>query len=64
MNEKPKRCIDAVLKRCASCPYGVIDYPDWVETYEDLSGCCYDTRCMAMKTIYRHLKKKKHLLIL
>lgn len=46
MSEKPMRCIDAVLKRCESCPYGVIDYPDWVETYEDLSGCCYDTSCM------------------
>lgn len=46
MNEKSKRCIDAVLKRCESCPYGVIDYPDWVETYDDLIVCCYDTICM------------------
>ena len=44
--EKPKRCIDAVLKRCDSCPYGFVIYPSWVETYEDLDGCCYDTCCI------------------
>lgn len=46
MNEKPKRCIDAVLKRCESCPFGVVEYPEWVETYEDLAGCCYETSCI------------------
>lgn len=40
MNEKPNRCIDAVLKRCYSCRYGI--YPLWVDNYEDLSDdtCC------------------------
>lgn len=40
MNEKPKRCIDAVLKRCDRCPYVI--YPSWVDNYEDLSDdiCC------------------------
>lgn len=46
MNDKPKRCIDAVLKCCDRCPYGVITYPDFVATYEDLNDCCYYTSCV------------------
>lgn len=45
MNEKPTRCIDPVMKYCQGCEWGHIVYPDWVETYEDLQGCCFDTFC-------------------
>ena len=31
-DEKPKRCIDPVMKYCQGCRYGWIKYPDWVET--------------------------------
>lgn len=41
----PKRCIDAVFKYCQGCKYGVIVYPEWVETHEDLEGCCFETYC-------------------
>lgn len=46
MNEIPTRCIDPVIKDCQDCRYGNCIYPEWVETYEDLSGCCFDTECM------------------
>ena len=42
---KPTRCVDPVVKYCQGCDYGVCIYPDWVETYEDLSGCSFDTCC-------------------
>lgn len=42
-NKKPKRCIDPVMKYCQGCKYGVIVYPESVETKEDLEGCCFDT---------------------
>ena len=47
MNNKrnPTRCIDPILKYCLECPYGVVTYPGWVETYEDLEGCCFETSC-------------------
>ena len=44
--ELPTRCIDPVLKYCQDCQYGTCIYPDWVETYEDLEGCCFETKCM------------------
>lgn len=36
-DEKPKRCIDPVMKFCQECRFGWVKYPDWVETYDDLS---------------------------
>ena len=43
---KPTRCIDPVIKYCQGCQYGWVKYPDWVETYEDLDGCCFESGCM------------------
>lgn len=45
VTDKPSRCIDPVMKYCQGCEWGHIVYPDWVETYEDLQGCCFDTFC-------------------
>lgn len=44
--EEPKRCIDPVIKYCQECRYGWVKYPEWVETYEDLAGCCFECGCM------------------
>ena len=46
MNEKPKRCIDPVVKFCQECRFGWVKYPDWVETYDDLSYCVIESGCM------------------
>lgn len=47
MNEqKPKRCIDPVIKFCQDCRYGCVTYPAWVETREDLEWCTIDAHCM------------------
>lgn len=46
LDEKPKRCIDPVLKRCPDCPIGWVKYPDWVETLDDLYGCVFESGCM------------------
>ncbi len=43
--EKPQRCIDPVIKYCQGCPWGHVEYPAWVETAEDLAGCCFETSC-------------------
>jgi len=43
--EKPTRCIDPVMKYCYGCPWGWVHYPDWVETAEDLNGCCFEPGC-------------------
>lgn len=45
MNDIPSRCIDPVMKYCLGCPYGHNIYPSWVENYEDLCDCCFDTIC-------------------
>lgn len=45
MKDKPKRCIDPVIKYCQECPYGWIKYPDWVETSEDLFNCSFESGC-------------------
>lgn len=45
-NEKPKRCIDPVMKYCQGCEYGWVKYPDWVETREDLYDCIFESGCM------------------
>ena len=44
--DKPTRCIDPVMKFCQECKYGWVHYPDWVETYEDIFGCCFESGCM------------------
>lgn len=45
MNDIPSRCIDPVIKYCQGCRYGHCIYPEWVETYEDLIDCSFDTVC-------------------
>lgn len=42
----PSRCVDPIIKNCANCRYGHVEYPEWIETHEDLAGCCYDTSCL------------------
>jgi hypothetical protein len=44
--ERPTRCIDPVIKYCQECRYGWIQYPDWVETYEDTLDCSFKSGCM------------------
>lgn len=45
-NERPTRCIDPVVQYCQGCRYGYEIYPSWVETREDLDGCCFDSGCI------------------
>ena len=45
VTDKPARCIDPVMKYCQGCEWGHIVYPDWVESYNDVQGCCFDTFC-------------------
>ena len=45
-NDKLTRCIDSVIKYCQGCEYGWIEYPDWVETREDLDGGCFKSGCI------------------
>ena len=42
----PTRCIDPIIQYCQGCIYGYVEYPSWVETHEDLEGCCFDSGCM------------------
>ena len=44
--QKPKRCIDPIMKYCQGCQYGWIEYPSWVETAEDLDGCSFESGCI------------------
>lgn len=46
MNNKPTRCIDPVIKFCQECRWGWVNYPEWVETSEDLSNCVIESGCM------------------
>ena len=46
MKKRPSRCVDPIMKNCKNCRYGHVLYQGWAETYEDLSGCCYDTVCI------------------
>ena len=46
MSERPSRCIDPVIKYCQGCHWGWVEYPAWVETAEDLEGCCFKSGCM------------------
>ena len=43
---RPTRCIDPVIKYCQECKWGWVEYPGWVETSEDLVGCCFKSGCM------------------
>ena len=43
--DKPKRCIDPVIKFCQECRWGWVNYPEWVETEDDLAGCCFESGC-------------------
>lgn len=45
MIEKPTRCIDPIIKSCQDCHWGWLEYPGWVETREDLAGCCFESGC-------------------
>lgn len=45
-NNKPTRCISPVMKYCQGCKYGWTSYPDWIETREDLDGCCFESGCI------------------
>lgn len=50
--DKPKELYDFIkpctdqYQYCQGCEHGHIIYPSDVETYEDLSGCCFDTVCL------------------
>ena len=44
--EKPTRCVDPVMKFCQECRYGWIEYPGWVETYEDTCNCSIKSGCI------------------
>lgn len=46
MKEKPKRCVDAVMKYCQACEYGYVIYPEDVETARDSEGCNFDSGCI------------------
>lgn len=45
MNEKPTRCIDPIIKYCQGCEWGYCNYPEWVETTEDLEWCNLEVGC-------------------
>ena len=45
MSDKPTRCIDPVMKFCQGCRWGWVNYPDWVETDEDVAGCFFESGC-------------------
>lgn len=45
-SDRPSHCIDPVMKYCQGCKYGFVHYPEWVETYEDLSFCSFDEGCI------------------
>lgn len=40
-----KPCRDP-YRFCDGCKHGIVKYPAWVETREDLDGVCYDTECL------------------
>lgn len=45
LSEFCKPCKDP-YRYCQECKHGLIKYPSWVETSEDLYGCCFDTECL------------------
>lgn len=45
LSEFYKPCTDP-YHYCQGCDYGFVQYPSDVETYEDLSGCYFDTICL------------------
>lgn len=34
------------MKYCQGCKYGYINYPEWVETYEDTLDCSFESGCI------------------
>ena len=40
-----KKCITPEMPYCPSCQYGIVVYPEWVETAEDLEGCSCEWIC-------------------
>lgn len=40
------KCIMPEMPYCPACEHGHIEYPDWVETYEDTQGCSCKWICM------------------
>ena len=44
--DKPTRCIDPVIRFCQECPWGWTNYPEWVETADDLNWCRIESGCM------------------
>lgn len=44
--DKPKRCVDPIIKFCQECPWGHVSYPAWVETAEDLEWCSIESTCI------------------
>ena len=44
--KRPTRCIDPVMQYCQNCIYGYVEYPEWVETHEDLEYCTVESGCM------------------
>ena len=46
INMELTRCVDPVVKYCQGCRYGWVQQPDWIETREDIDGCCFESGCM------------------
>lgn len=45
IDERPKRCIDPVIKFCQECEWGWVKYPEWIETREDLEYYTFECGC-------------------
>ena len=45
LSEFYKPCTD-IYQYCQGCKNGLVQYPSDVETYEDISGCYFDTVCL------------------
>lgn len=44
------KCIMPEMPYCPACPHGHIEYPDWVETYEDTQGCECECKWVCLLT--------------
>ena len=45
MDENKENCISPEYPYCPGCKYGLVLYPEWVETYEDTYHCTCDWIC-------------------
>lgn len=62
LDEKPKRFIDPVLKRCPDCPTGWVKYPDCVETLMIYMAVFLRVAaCMVLKMMNRQRKNSLNL---